>query len=230
MDASNLLKPALASRQRCAASAATTYKEYRQYFEKDRALVRRFQKIDVAEPTHRGFTIKILKGHQVVFRELPQDPLHRRRHQSGAVELSAKYINDRKLPDKAIDVIDELGASQHAAAGKPAPQERWRCVKDVEDDGRQDRAHSVQVRQQADDTEALRRRWSADLKSRRLWARCKAIHALSSAIKLARAGLRQPEKPIGNPICSAAPPAWARPKLRKQLAATHGRWNSCAST
>jgi len=109
MDASNLLKPALqAGLLRCIGS--TTYKEYRQYFEKDRALVRRFQKIDVAEPTIPD-TIKILKGIAPYYQEY-----HKLRYTAdaikAAVELSAKYINDRKLPDKAIDVIDEVGASQ----------------------------------------------------------------------------------------------------------------------
>ena len=109
MDASNLLKPALqAGTLRCMGS--TTYKEYRQYFEKDRALVRRFQKIDVAEPTIPD-AIKILKGLKPYFEEY-----HKVRYTAeaikAAVELAAKYINDRKLPDKAIDVIDEVGASQ----------------------------------------------------------------------------------------------------------------------
>ena len=109
MDASNLLKPALQSGTlRCMGS--TTYKEYRQHFEKDRALVRRFQKIDVNEPTIPD-TIKILKGLKPYFEEY-----HKVKYTDdaikAAVELSAKYINDRKLPDKAIDVIDEAGASQ----------------------------------------------------------------------------------------------------------------------
>ncbi|MBN9578634.1 MAG: AAA family ATPase, partial [Alphaproteobacteria bacterium] len=109
MDASNLLKPALqAGTLRCMGS--TTYKEYRQYFEKDRALVRRFQKIDVAEPTVPD-AVKILKGLKPYFEEY-----HKVRYTSDAiktaVELAAKYINDRKLPDKAIDVIDETGAAQ----------------------------------------------------------------------------------------------------------------------
>ena len=119
MDASNLLKPALASGTlRCIGS--TTYKEYRQYFEKDRALVRRFQKIDVNEPSVPD-TIEIVKGLKPYFEEF-----HKLRYTNeaikAAVELSARYINDRKLPDKAIDVIDETGASQMLRAGEP-PQE-----------------------------------------------------------------------------------------------------------
>ena len=140
MDASNLLKPALqAGTLRCIGS--TTYKEYRQYFEKDRALVRRFQKIDVAEPTIPD-TIKILKGHQALFRGVPQGPLHQRRHQGGGRAV-AKYINDRKLPDKAIDVIDEVGRLADAAARKPAQEGHRR--QGSRRDRRQDRAHPAQV-------------------------------------------------------------------------------------
>ena len=117
MDASNLLKPALSSGTvRCIGS--TTYKEYRQYFEKDRALVRRFQKIDVNEPTIPD-AIEILKGLKPYFEEY-----HKLRYTNdaikAAVELSARYIHDRKLPDKAIDVIDEVRRRANAAAGKPA--------------------------------------------------------------------------------------------------------------
>ena len=128
MDASNLLKPALASGTiRCIGS--TTYKEYRQFFEKDRALVRRFQKIDVAEPSIPD-AIEILKGLKPYFEEY-----HRVRYTGdaikSAVELSSRYINDRKLPDKAIDVIDETGASQMLV-----PESRRRKtigVKEIED-------------------------------------------------------------------------------------------------
>ena len=120
MDASNLLKPALASGTlRCMGS--TTYKEFRQHFEKDRALVRRFQKIDVNEPTIED-TIKILKGLKIYYEEF-----HKLRYTDdaikAAVELSAKYINDRKLPDKAIDIIDEAGASADAAARGQAQED-----------------------------------------------------------------------------------------------------------
>ena len=124
MDASNLLKPALAGGViRCIGS--TTYKEYRNYFEKDRALVRRFQKIDVNEPTVED-SIKILRGLK---------PYYERHHKvrytadaiRAAVELSHRYIGDRKLPDKAIDVIDETGAAQMLVPGKPAPQDHHRA-------------------------------------------------------------------------------------------------------
>ncbi len=121
MDASNLLKPALAQGTlRCIGS--TTYKEYRQYFEKDRALVRRFQKIDVNEPSVPD-AIEIVKGLKPYFEEF-----HRIRYTNdaikAAVELSARYIHDRKLPDKAIDVIDETGACADAAAREPSARRR----------------------------------------------------------------------------------------------------------
>ena len=130
MDASNLLKPALASGTvRCVGS--TTYKEYRQYFEKDRALVRRFQKIDVNEPTIPD-AIEILKGLKPYFEEY-----HKLRYTGeaikAAVELSSRYIHDRKLPDKAIDVIDESGAAQMLAAGRQA-QAHHRHQGDRDDD------------------------------------------------------------------------------------------------
>ena len=140
MDASNLLKPALAQGTlRCIGS--TTYKEYRQYFEKDRALVRRFQKIDVKEPSVAD-AIEILKGLKPYFEEF-----HKLRYTGeavkAAVELSSRYIHDRKLPDKAIDVIDETGASQMLRAGAQA-QEDDRGQGD-RGDRRLDGAHPAEV-------------------------------------------------------------------------------------
>ena len=122
MDASNLLKPALSSGLiRCIGS--TTYKEFRQFFEKDRALVRRFQKIDVNEPSIED-AIEIMKGLKPYFEDF-----HKVKYTAeaikGSVELSARYINDRKLPDKAIDVIDETGASQMLRAGEQAQEDHW---------------------------------------------------------------------------------------------------------
>jgi ATP-dependent Clp protease ATP-binding subunit ClpA len=209
MDASNLLKPALAAGiLRCIGS--TTYKEYRQYFEKDRALVRRFQKIDVAEPTVPD-SIKILMGIKSYFEDY-----HKVRYTSeavkAAVELSAKYINDRKLPDKAIDVIDEVGASQMLL-----PESRRKKVigvKDVEDViAKMARIPSKSVSK--NDTEALKS-LESDLK-RVVYGQDKAIAALSSAIKLARAGLRQPEKPIGSYLFSG-PTGVGKTEVAKQLA------------
>jgi len=209
MDASNLLKPALAAGiLRCIGS--TTYKEYRQYFEKDRALVRRFQKIDVAEPTVPD-SIKILMGIKSYFEDY-----HKVRYTAdaikAAVELSAKYINDRKLPDKAIDVIDEVGASQMLL-----PENRRKKVigvKEVEDVvAKIARIPSKSVSK--DDTEALKT-LESDLE-RVVYGQNKAISALSSAIKLARAGLRQPEKPIGSYLFSG-PTGVGKTEVAKQLA------------
>ena len=209
MDASNLLKPALAQGTlRCIGS--TTYKEYRQYFEKDRALVRRFQKIDVSEPSVED-SVKILMGIKSYF-----ENYHKIRYTAdaikAAVELSAKYINDRKLPDKAIDVIDELGASQMLL-----PESRRKKVvnvKDVEDIvAKIARIPSKAVSK--DDAEALKT-LEADL-GRVVYGQDAAIQALSTAIKLARAGLRQPEKPIGSYLFSG-PTGVGKTEVAKQLA------------
>jgi len=213
MDASNLLKPALAQGTlRCIGS--TTYKEYRQYFEKDRALVRRFQKIDVSEPTIED-SIKILMGIKSYF-----ESYHKLRYTAdaikAAVELSAKYINDRKLPDKAIDVIDELGASQMLL-----PEIRRKKVVNVRDVeeivAKIARIPAKSVSK--NDAEALKT-LEVDL-GRLVYGQDAAIHALSSAIKLARAGLRQPEKPIGSYLFSG-PTGVGKTEVAKQLAAVLG--------
>ncbi len=213
MDASNLLKPALASGSlRCIGS--TTYKEYRQYFEKDRALVRRFQKIDVNEPSVPD-TIEILKGLKPYFEEF-----HKLRYTNdaikAAVELSARYIHDRKLPDKAIDVIDETGASQMLLPeGK---RKKTIGVKEVE------AAVSTMARIPAktvskDDAEVLRN-LEQTLK-RTVYGQEKAIEALSSSIKLARAGLRDGEKPIGCYLF-AGPTGVGKTEVARQLASSLG--------
>jgi ATP-dependent Clp protease ATP-binding subunit ClpA len=213
MDASNLLKPALqAGTLRCMGS--TTYKEYRQYFEKDRALVRRFQKIDVAEPTIPD-AIKILKGLKPYFEEY-----HKVRYTAeaikAAVELAAKYINDRKLPDKAIDVIDEVGASQMLLP--ESKRKKVIGVKEVEDVvAKIARIPPKSVSKT--DAEALKT-LEEDLK-RVVYGQDSAIHALSSAIKLARAGLRQPEKPIGCYLFSG-PTGVGKTEVAKQLARVMG--------
>ena len=203
MDASNLLKPALQSGTvRCIGS--TTYKEYRQHFEKDRALVRRFQKIDIKEPTVED-SIEILKGLKPYFEEY-----HKLKYTDdaikAAVELSAKYINDRKLPDKAIDVIDETGASQMLV---PEDKRKKKIgVKEVEATV----ATMARIPPKTitkSDAEVLAN-IDKDLK-RLVFGQDKAIEALASAIKLSRAGLREPEKPIGCYLFSA-PPASARPR------------------
>ena len=213
MDASNLLKPALASGTlRCIGS--TTYKEYRNYFEKDRALVRRFQKIDVAEPSIED-TIKILKGLKSNY-----EKHHKVRYTDeaikAAVELSARYIHDRKLPDKAIDVIDEVGAARMLL-----PENKRRktvTVKDVEDIvAKIARIPPKSV--SADDKEVLKN-LERDLKAM-VFGQDKAIEALAAAIKLARAGLRDGEKPIGCYLFTG-PTGVGKTEVAKQLAKTMG--------
>jgi ATP-dependent Clp protease ATP-binding subunit ClpA len=213
MDASNLLKPALAQGTiRCIGS--TTYKEFRTHFEKDRALVRRFQKIDVNEPTVED-AVKILQGLKTNY-----EKHHKVRYTPeairAAVELSAKYIHDRKLPDKAIDVIDEVGASRMLL-----PENKRRktvTLKDVEDIvAKIARIPPKSV--STDDRETLKN-LERDLKAM-VFGQEKAIEALASAIKLSRAGLRDPEKPIGNYLFSG-PTGVGKTEVAKQLAKTLG--------
>jgi ATP-dependent Clp protease ATP-binding subunit ClpA len=213
MDASNLLKPSLASGSlRCIGS--TTYKEYRNYFEKDRALVRRFQKIDIYEPSVED-TVKIMRGLKPYYEEH-----HGIRYTAealrSAVELAARYINDRKLPDKAIDVIDEVGAAQRM---KPANKRRKTVgVKEIE-------AIVAKIARippktvSRDDSKALRN-LDSDLK-RMVFGQDQAIAALASAIKLSRAGLREPEKPIGSYLFSG-PTGVGKTEVARQLALTLG--------
>jgi ATP-dependent Clp protease ATP-binding subunit ClpA len=213
MDASNLLKPALASGTlRCMGS--TTYKEYRNYFEKDRALVRRFQKIDVNEPTVED-AIKILHGLKPYY-----ESHHRVRYTNeaikAAVELASRYINDRKLPDKAIDVIDEVGAARMLL-----PESKRRktvTVKDVEDIvAKIARIPPKSV--STNDMDVLKN-LERDLKTM-VFGQDRAIEALSSAIKLARAGLREPEKPIGCYLFSG-PTGVGKTEVARQLSAILG--------
>jgi ATP-dependent Clp protease ATP-binding subunit ClpA len=213
MDASNLLKPALAQGTlRCIGS--TTYKEYRNYFEKDRALVRRFQKIDVNEPTVED-AVKILQGLKTNY-ERHHKVKYTPEAIKAAVELSAKYIHDRKLPDKAIDVIDEVGASRMLL-----PENKRRktvTLKDVEDIvAKIARIPPKSV--STDDRETLKN-LERDLKAM-VFGQDRAIEALSSAIKLSRAGLRDPEKPIGNYLFSG-PTGVGKTEVAKQLAKTLG--------
>ena len=213
MDASNLLKPALQSGVlRCIGS--TTYKEYRQHFEKDRALVRRFQKIDVAEPTVAD-AIEIMKGLKPYFEDFHHIKYTNQAIKS-AVELSAKYIHDRKLPDKAIDVIDETGASQMLVP--PNKRKRTIGVKEVEATiATMARIPPKTVSKS--DTELLRN-LEGDLK-RVVFGQDQAIRALSAAIKLARAGLREAEKPIGSYLFSG-PTGVGKTEVARQLASLLG--------
>ncbi|MDJ0945827.1 MAG: AAA family ATPase, partial [Kiloniellales bacterium] len=213
MDASNLLKPALQSGTlRCIGS--TTYKEYRNYFEKDRALVRRFQKIDIHEPSIDD-AVKILQGLKPYYEEhhevrYTQDALRT------AVELSAKYIGDRKLPDKAIDVIDEVGASQKLL---PANKRRKTVgVKDIETVIA--KIARIPPKTVSQDDKASLKNLERDLKTM-VFGQDKAILALSAAIKLARAGLREPEKPIGSYLFSG-PTGVGKTEVARQLARSLG--------
>ncbi|MBM3562886.1 MAG: ATP-dependent Clp protease ATP-binding subunit ClpA [Alphaproteobacteria bacterium] len=213
MDASNLLKPALAQGVlRCIGS--TTYKEYRQYFEKDRALVRRFQKIDVNEPSIPD-AIEIMKGLKPYFEEF-----HKIRYTNdalkAAVELSARYIHDRKLPDKAIDVIDETGAAQMLLA--ESKRKKTIGLKEIETTiATMARVPPKTVSK--DDAEVLAH---LDETLRRVvYGQDKAISALTSAIKLARAGLRDHEKPIGCYLFSG-PTGVGKTEAARQLAISLG--------
>jgi ATP-dependent Clp protease ATP-binding subunit ClpA len=213
MDASNLLKPALAAGTlRCIGS--TTYKEYRQYFEKDRALVRRFQKIDVNEPSVED-TIEIIKGLKPYY-----ETFHKLRYSNdaikAAVELSARYIHDRKLPDKAIDVIDETGASQMLLA--ESKRKKTIGVKEIETTIAS-MARIPPKTVSKDDAEVLAN-LETSLKSV-VYGQDAAIGALTSAIKLARAGLREPEKPIGNYLF-AGPTGVGKTEVARQLSKALG--------
>src|SRR3979411_3031794 len=213
MDASNLLKPALASGTiRCMGS--TTYKEYRQHFEKDRALVRRFQKIDVNEPTVED-AIAILKGLKPYFEDY-----HRLKYTNEAIEaavqLSSRYIHDRKPRDKVIDVIDESGAAQMLVAENK--RKKTNCNKENETTiATMARIPPKSVSK--NDAEVLKH-LEQTLK-RVVFGQEKGIYALPASIKLARAGVREPETAIGSPPCSR-PDAGARRHGARQLAATPG--------
>ena len=213
MDASNLLKPALqGGKLRCMGS--TTYKEFRQHFEKDRALSRRFQKIDVNEPSVPD-SIKILQGLKPYFEE-HHSIKYTAEAIKTAVELSARYINDRKLPDKAIDVIDEAGAAQHLLA--ESKRRKTIGAKEIENVVAKI-ARIPPKNVSKDDAEVLK-----DLETtlkRVVFGQDAAIEALASAIKLARAGLREPEKPIGNYLF-AGPTGVGKTEVAKQLADTLG--------
>ncbi|WHO71639.1 ATP-dependent Clp protease ATP-binding subunit ClpA [Rhizobium sp. BT03] len=213
MDASNLLKPALSSGAiRCIGS--TTYKEYRQFFEKDRALVRRFQKIDVSEPSIDD-AIEIMKGLKPYFEEY-----HHLRYSNdaikSAVELSARYISDRKLPDKAIDVIDETGAAQMLLP----PSKRRKLITEKEIEATVATMARIPPKTVSKDDEAVLANLEQELRSV-VYGQDIAIEALSTSIKLARAGLREPNKPIGAYVFSG-PTGVGKTEVAKQLASSLG--------
>lgn len=213
MDASNLLKPALSSGTlRCIGS--TTYKEYRNHFEKDRALVRRFQKIDVNEPSIAD-TIKILRGLKGYYEDH-----HNVKYTTGAltaaVELSARYIGDRKLPDKAIDIIDEVGAAQMLVP--PSRRKKTINVKDIE--GVVAAIARIPAKTVSKDDKESLKSLTRDLKTL-VYDQDKAIDILADSIKLSRAGLRDHEKPIGSYLFSG-PTGVGKTEVAKQLASTLG--------
>jgi ATP-dependent Clp protease ATP-binding subunit ClpA len=213
MDASNLLKPALSSGTiRCIGS--TTYKEYRNYFEKDRALVRRFQKIDVNEPSVED-AVKILRGLK---------PYYERHHKvrytaeaiRTAVELSARYIGDRKLPDKAIDVIDEVGAAQMLLP----ENKRRKTITAKEVEAVVATIARIPPKSVSRDDKEVLKNLDRDLKTM-VFGQDPAIESLVAAIKLARAGLREQEKPIGSYLFSG-PTGVGKTEVARQLARTLG--------
>ncbi len=213
MDASNLLKPALAQGTlRCIGS--TTFKEFRQFFEKDRALLRRFQKIDVNEPSIPD-TIEILKGLKPYYEEF-----HGLKYSNeaikAAVELSARYIHDRKLPDKAIDVIDETGAAQMLVSDS----KRRKIIGVAEIEATVSTMARIPPKTVSKNDSEVLKSLEETLK-RVVYGQDAAISALTSAIKLARAGLRDPEKPIGSYLF-AGPTGVGKTEVARQLAASLG--------
>lgn len=213
LDASNLLKPALANGDiRCIGS--TTYKEYRGTFEKDHALNRRFQKIDINEPTPEE-TVRILMGLKPAY-EAFHDVRYSNEAIQAAVTLAARHIHDRKLPDKAIDVIDECGASLRLHADKG--RKRHIVAKDIE--AIVAKIARIPPKNVSQDDRTLLKNLERDLKAM-VYGQDEAIAALASAIKLARAGLREPEKPIGSYLFSG-PTGVGKTEVARQLAANMG--------
>ena len=209
LDASNLLKPVLSNGSlKCI--GATTYNEYRGVFEKDHALSRRFQKIDVVEPSIVE-TVEILKGLKTRF-EAHHSVKYTAAALSTAAELSARYINDRQLPDKAIDVIDEAGAAQRIA---PKAKQKKVIGKGEIEEIVAKIARIPPKSVSSDDRSALAN-LDRDLKAT-VFGQDKAIEALAAAIKMARSGLGNPQKPIGNFLFSG-PTGVGKTEVARQLA------------
>ena len=209
MDASNLIKPLLASGDlKCIGS--TTYQEYRGIFEKDRALSRRFQKIDVVEPSVEE-SVLILEGLKSRFEEHHSV---RYTHQAlrSAVELSSRYINDRHLPDKAIDVIDEAGAGQRLLS--PSKRKKTIGVRDIE--AIVAKIARIPPKSVSSDDKNVLKNLDRDLKLV-IYGQEEAVETLSTSIKLARAGLGQDQKPIGS-FLLAGPTGVGKTEVTRQLA------------
>ncbi|MFZ0332219.1 MAG: ATP-dependent Clp protease ATP-binding subunit ClpA [Acinetobacter bohemicus] len=208
MDASNLIKPALSNGSlRCIGS--TTFQEYRQVFEKDHALSRRFQKIDVNEPSVSE-TVDILRGLKSKFEDF-HHVQYDDRALVAAVELSAKFINDRFLPDKAIDVIDEAGAQRRLKAEQ---DDSLITVENIEDII--SKIARIPPKTVSKDDKTVLINLERDLK-RVVFGQDTAIEALGSAIKLSRAGLKSPDKPVGS-FVFAGPTGVGKTEVTKQLA------------
>lgn len=213
MDASNLLKPALANGTlRCIGS--TTYKEYRNHFEKDHALVRRFQKIDVYEPSIED-TVQILKGLKPYY-EKHHNVRYTNEAIKAAAELSSRYIGERKLPDKAIDIIDEVGAAQMLLP--VSKRKKTIGLKDIE--GVVAAIARIPAKAVSKDDREVLQTLERDLKTM-VFDQDQAIRILSDSIKMARAGLRDPEKPIGSYLFSG-PTGVGKTEVAKQMAKTLG--------
>ena len=213
MDASNLLKPALAKGQlRCI--GATTYQEYRTIFDKDHALSRRFQKVDVGEPS-AAETVAILRGLKSSFESF-HHVKYTQEALEAAVELSVRYINERFLPDKAIDVIDEAGAAQKV---KPKSKQRKTIAREQIEEIVAKMARIPETTVSTDDKNVLKN-LNRTLKSM-VFGQDKAIEALVNAIKMSRSGLGQPEKPIGSFLFSG-PTGVGKTEVSKQLAFSLG--------
>ncbi|NMG65631.1 ATP-dependent Clp protease ATP-binding subunit ClpA [Azoarcus indigens] len=213
LDASNLLKPALSSGQlKCI--GATTYTEFRQIFEKDHALSRRFQKVDVVEPSVNE-TVEILKGLKSRFEE-HHGVKYSSSALSSAAELSAKYINDRHLPDKAIDVIDEAGAAQRILP--KSKQKKTIGKNEIEEIVA--KIARIPPRTVSNDDKAALKTLDRDLKNV-VFGQNNAIDALAKAIKMSRSGLGNPQKPIGSFLFSG-PTGVGKTEVARQLAYTLG--------
>ena len=209
LDASNLLKPALSSGQlKCI--GATTFTEYRGIFEKDHALSRRFQKIDVGEPTIEQ-TVQILRGLKSRFEE-HHSVKYSAAALSAAAELSAKYINDRHLPDKAIDVIDEAGAAQRIL---PKSKQK-RTIGKLEIEDIVAKIARIPPASVSSDDRSKLQHLHRDL-TNTVFGQDEAIEALAAAIKMARSGLGKPEKPIGSFLFSG-PTGVGKTEVARQLA------------